>query len=67
MSASVLEFPTLGWVRGPYPNDTLDPVPVTPHQEAALRAWQRRAQVTVDGMLGPQSWVWLSMENEGDR
>ena len=57
MSAHVLEFPTLGWVRGPYPVDAHDTVPLRPFEVVALRQRQRDAGIMVDGILGPQSWV----------
>lgn len=47
----------LGWVHGPYPMaDPSMPVPLKRREREVLRDFQGCEGITVDGVMGPQSW-----------
>lgn len=48
-------------VRGPWPGGFTALVPETIQPE--LKDFQRRAGITIDGILGPQSWAALDAQN----
>jgi hypothetical protein len=56
----------LGWVSGPYPmDDPGTPVPIVVAERPWVETHQRLFGITVDGVLGPQTWDAIASYNDG--
>jgi peptidoglycan hydrolase-like protein with peptidoglycan-binding domain len=62
--AEIIDGCGLSVVTGPYPCEPDEDVPLGCFTRSDLRDWQRWHGLTVDGRLGPQTWVALARYND---